>query len=68
VEGAVAIGGSAVGSTVPDQVLDPELMEPPDDVAHEATSAPAARVSEPVVMRAIQRLVLRAEVIAAFSR
>jgi hypothetical protein len=37
-------------------------------VAHDATSAPAARVSDPAVKRVSRRLVLRTDVIAGFSR
>jgi hypothetical protein len=67
VEAAVAIGGSGVGATTPDQVPGAELMDPLDEVAHAATIALAARVSEPVVNRASRRDLVPADVIAAFS-
>src|SRR5690348_16170383 len=37
VEAAVAIDGSGVGATTPDQVPDAEPMDPLDEVAHAAT-------------------------------
>jgi hypothetical protein len=46
VEGAVGIGGSDTGCTPAE--LSGAFMEPPVDVAHAATNAPMARVSEPV--------------------
>jgi hypothetical protein len=60
------MGGSDTGCT-PAELAD-ALMEPLVDVAQAATSAPTARVSDPVVTRAIRRLVVPADVIAGFSR